>query len=84
MDAEIREIDAVHENDLKSVLQKAGALDSLEAGTVKCKFCGTQITLENIHSILPQPDGFSFTCDNPICVQKLAAYLETKNAGRVG
>jgi hypothetical protein len=84
MESDEKEIDAIHEQDLESVLKKLGFYEQMIQGILKCKFCGSQITMENLHSILPHSSGFSFICDKPECVQKLVEYLEEKNKTKLG
>lgn len=84
MDKDENEIKAVHEQDLENAIQTMGLLDELKAGKLTCKFCGTTITLENMHSILPHSQGFSFICDTPECVEKLMDYIEEQNSTRHG
>ncbi len=78
------EVSAVHEEDLEGTLRKIGLLDELNTGKIKCKFCSTQITLSNMHSILPHSQGFSFICDKPECTKKLMEYLEENNSTKQG
>lgn len=84
MERDANELNVVHEQDLEEVLRKAGLLERLQENTLKCKFCGINITLENIHSLLPQAEGFSLICDEPRCVQALSEYLLEKNKGVLG
>jgi aspartate carbamoyltransferase regulatory subunit len=78
MDQEKKKISTVHENDLKNLLEKLGLLEKVEKSIVKCKFCDTTITFDNLHSILPESGGFSLICSNPNCINKLVQYLDEK------
>lgn len=78
MDQEKKKLNAVHEKDLSNLLVQLNLLDKVNAGEIKCKFCSTVITLQNIHSILPESGGFNFVCDAPECVNKLMQYLDEK------
>ncbi|ETB63823.1 TPA: hypothetical protein DIC38_02215 [Candidatus Nomurabacteria bacterium] len=80
MELDKKDIDVIHEDDLIDVLKKIGFYDKLLENKVICKFCNSTITLENIHSILPQSDTFSFICDNPTCIETLIKYLDNKSS----
>ena len=84
MDINEKELNVVHENDLVALLKKINFYNKLVEGTLKCKFCHKPITIENLHSILPQSAEFSFICDEPVCVQTLVKYLNEKNSTVVG
>lgn len=81
MEEDKRELDVVHEQDLENVMRKANLWEELQARHLKCKFCGTTITSDNLHSIFPQAEGFSLTCDSAECVQELSRYMREKNRG---
>lgn len=76
------EMDAVHIDDLQTLLQRMGLKEKFNANELKCKFCNTKINIENIHSILPESGRVSVICNDPGCIQKLLAYLgENKKSG---
>lgn len=73
------QINTVHENDLRSVLLKLGLKEKIEKKEIKCKFCKTEISLENIYSFLPESGSVNIICDNPNCITELMKYLSEKD-----
>lgn len=73
------QINTVHENDLNSVILKLGLADKIRNKEVKCKFCKTEITLENIYSFLPESGSVNIICENPNCITELMKYLSEKD-----
>ncbi|MFA5792176.1 MAG: hypothetical protein WC884_04050 [Candidatus Paceibacterota bacterium] len=78
MDQEKKTLNTVHENDLKNLLEKFGLLGKVISGSVKCKFCDKTITLDNLHSILPESGNFNLICNSSDCVNELIVYLNEK------
>lgn len=78
MDKIEKSLKAVHENDLDNLLEKIGKKADLEVGNLKCKFCDTKITKENLYSILPESGTFNFICENSECVNALLVYLDER------
>ena len=66
---------AVHEKDLKKVLENLGFLDRFTNGDLKCYFCKNRITFDNIHSFFPQSGDIKFVCENSNCFRKLSNFL---------
>ena len=63
-------ISAVHEKDLKKLLESLDYLDEVNLGYINCKFCETKITLENLQCLYPSNDAIVFCCDNIQCYQQ--------------
>ena len=73
------QVNAVHENDLGSVILKLGLKEKIEKKEIKCKFCKTEISLNNIYSFLPEAGSVNIICDNPNCITELMKYLSEKD-----
>ena len=65
---------AVHDNDLKKLLESLGVYENVIAGNYQCLFCGRIITLDNIDSIVPHKQSIQFTCDHSHCHLKLIGW----------
>lgn len=78
MDHEEKQLNAVHEMDLDSVLQKLGVLDRFLNQDIKCKFCSTIMTRENVYSFFRESGNVSFVCSKPDCVSDSLAYIEER------
>lgn len=81
---EKKQLNAVHEKDLDSLLEKIHLLEAFSAGKLQCKFCKTTITKENLYSILPESGTFNLICDKPECVNALLSYLEERKRSKTG
>ncbi len=73
-----RKLNTVHERDLDTLLGKMGAKEDFDSGKKNCKFCGKQITNENLYSILPQSGAINMICDDPECITSLTEYLDER------
>jgi len=69
-DSKYHEIDAVHEKNLKGLLESLGLLEDVEKGRINCNFCGKTITLENLQCIYPKNDEIIFCCDDVKCFEQ--------------
>lgn len=83
MDSEKKQVNAIHEKDLEGVIRNIGLWQKLEGGELKCKFCKTTITLENLYSIIPESGMFNTICDRPECIAQLNMYLSEKSKNQV-
>ena len=63
-------IRAVHESDFQGYLKSVGIWDDVVGNRLKCQFCGTTITLENLEMISPVEGKLTFVCFNPKCINK--------------
>ncbi len=70
----------VHQDKLKTFLKNLEMLDEIVDSKVKCKFCKTIITLDNINGIFPENNTIKISCDKPECVVALTEYLNERNA----
>lgn len=64
-------IKAVHDNDLLELLKSLGIYDSIVQDDFKCYFCGDDITINNIASIIPNNKDISISCTKKECYRKL-------------
>lgn len=78
MDQDKNQIKAILEKDLKEVLKKIGLDENFDNKRITCKFCKDIITIDNIHSILPESGAYHFICSKPECSMLLTQYLENK------
>ena len=66
---------SVHDQDLERLFERLGILGKLKHRKLKCKFCKTIITLENLHSLFPQSGSIKLVCDRTECVKELSSLL---------
>lgn len=66
---------AVHDDDLKKLLQSLELHEKIVNEQLRCKFCKTIITLDNLHSIFPQSGNIQLVCSNPDCIKQLYNFL---------
>lgn len=66
---------AVHDQDLEKILEGLGILNKFKHGEIKCKFCSSTITSNNLHSFFPQSGAIKFVCDGHNCVRELSKLL---------
>jgi hypothetical protein len=67
-----RELVAVLDEDLVSVLRALGLLDALEHGDLRCANCGTVLTLRNLSGFIPQEEGtYRIFCDEAACTEMI-------------
>lgn len=70
-----KKVQAVHDEDLEKILEGLNILNKFKRGELKCKFCSSKITFNNLHSIFPQSGAIKLICDTPNCVRKLSKLL---------
>ncbi len=75
---EKKSLNVVYDKDLETLLKNIGIFDDICEKKKKCKFCKTEITIENLHSLFPESDDIKIVCDNPTCIKKLSEYLNDK------
>lgn len=66
---------SVHDQDIDKLLQKLGILGKLNHGRLKCSFCKTVVTLENLHSLFPRSGSIKLVCDRIECIRELSNLL---------
>ena len=67
--------DAVFDDELQPFLEKLGVWGKFQRGELRCKFCQTTITFENLHSMFPQSGDIKFVCERAECTRMLAELL---------
>lgn len=73
-----KELNAVHEKDLETLLEKVNLKADFIDRKLKCKFCGEIVDINNIYSVLPQAGMFNLICDKPDCITLLLQYMEER------
>ncbi len=67
-------ISAVHDDDLEKFLESIGVLHDIRSGTVKCKFCGEQVNLDNLTTVFPDSGSINFVCNKQECLRQFMNY----------
>ncbi len=65
-------LQAVHDDDLLSLLKSLGVEKNILSGECVCNVCGKIITLENLGAIVPQDGNITFVCDDLNCINAMA------------
>ena len=65
---------AVHDDDLTAFLTSIGAIHDINAGRIRCKFCGEPISLENLQAVLPDSGSISYICNKTQCIRDFLNY----------
>lgn len=63
-------IPAIHDKDLKNVLDKFGATAKIEAKEIRCSNCNEIITWENLFAFKIISGVLIFFCSEPDCIEK--------------
>ena len=63
---ETTKVKAVHDNDLVAYIRSLG-LDP-ESTLGRCKFCGADVTLDNLAALFPQSGSIKFVCPRRECL----------------
>jgi len=66
-----KDLEAVHKQDIKALLENWGLLADFEAGRIKCHFCGDVISGYNFGAIFPENKQIFFSCSKLDCLAKL-------------
>lgn len=72
------ELQAVHDDDLITLLNSLGEYNNVIEGKRKCFFCDKTITIENISSVFPFEKNIEFCCSDDECYKKLLNFDTTK------
>lgn len=64
-------IKAVHEQDLKELLDDLELSSMLERGELKCAMCGCIITYDNLLCLYPEEEDIKVCCKKCDCYEKL-------------
>jgi len=66
---------SVYDQDLEVLLNKLGVLGKFKRRKLKCSFCKSVITMDNLHSIFPRSGSIKYACDNADCIKELVELL---------
>lgn len=73
-------IKAILDTDLEKLLKKTKQYNSFVDGELKCIYCGTPITIDNLSIIIPEVRcknvSLNFCCNNPVCLVKFREEYE--------
>lgn len=62
---------AVHDDDLKTLLESLGVYGRIEDGQCCCLFCGEKISIDNLGSIISHEGEIKFSCNQDKCLQQI-------------
>jgi hypothetical protein len=65
-----KKVQAVYDDDIEEFLRSIGEYDKVLSGRLKCKYCDSTITLENISKIFPESGSIKFVCNKSECIIK--------------
>jgi len=66
------EITAIYEDDLNTLLDNLNLRQQLEGGSLRCFFCKTTITFDNLICLFPDSGAIKICCDDLNCMSQLA------------
>lgn len=72
-------LQVVHDDNLLKLLENLQLSGKLNRGELKCKFCQTIISFDNLAAVFPESDTIKIVCNSPECVLELSNYLNEKN-----
>lgn len=64
------QIPAIHDKDLRIVLDKLGLSKSIDDSTAKCYNCSKTITWGNLFALKVLGENIVIFCDEPECIDK--------------
>jgi len=64
-------IEAIHDKDLRIVLGSLGLSESIDNGTLLCKFCSRPIKWDNIGAIFLKKGNVTICCNMVECLNNL-------------
>jgi len=73
-----KQLNTIHERDLDRLLERLNIKERFENGKIKCKFCDTPITKDNLYSLLPESGTAHLVCDRRDCILKIISYISEK------
>lgn len=68
-----KDLEAVHKQDIKALLENWGLFADFVAGKIKCRFCGDVMSEHNFGAIFPEDKQVLFVCSKLDCLAKLPA-----------
>lgn len=74
MTSAIETLSAIHDWNLRQVLQDLTLLTPIEQGNARCQSCGSILSLDTVGGILVlEGHKYALVCDSPDCLEKAAA-----------
>ena len=67
-----KDLEAIHRQDIKTLLENWGLLDDFKTGKIKCRFCGDVMLEKNFGAIFPENKQIFFSCSKLNCLSKLS------------
>ena len=64
------QIPAIHDKDLRLILDKFGLSERIDKGNEFCELCNKLITWENLFALKVVENGAIIFCDEPDCIDK--------------
>lgn len=65
------EIPAVHDKDLRTILEKKGLADKIDNGELRCNKCNELLTWDNIAVMQVVKEQLIIFCDDPTCLESV-------------
>lgn len=66
-----RIIKLLYDDNVEDYLQSIGYLSQIINGKIQCKYCGEEITIENLEAIYPSEDDIEFICSRDLCLTQV-------------
>lgn len=66
-----KDLEAVHSQDLKALLEKWGYLPDFQNGKLKCNMCGDVLSEKNFGAIFSKNNKILFSCSKLECLAKI-------------
>ena len=66
------QLQAVHDDDLISLLISLGIYEKVKNHQINCTFCQKPISEENIGAIIPLDGEIALVCDTPKCLKRMS------------
>ncbi len=63
------EIPAIHDKDLRLILDKYNLAEKIDNREIKCTLCDNEITWENIAALKIREGSIDIYCDDPNCIE---------------
>jgi hypothetical protein len=63
------QIPAIHDRDLRKILDKYLLSDKIDRGEIRCNLCNKPITWGNLYAIKVVNDSLIIFCDEPNCIE---------------
>lgn len=64
------QIPAIHDKDLRKILDRFGASEKIDKGEIFCFNCNNLITWENLFAFKIIGNELVFFCEHPNCIEK--------------